>query len=356
MKDGTMALMKDAQLAENRRVWLEKLRTLFDGPYTGPIVLNGCVGRHAGSLACGDLRDIYCDDPQRALEIGLEDLAGQIEQARAKTGDMFLPFCMEADWYGVHLVDKIFGAHVFYDEEAKQWYNRYLDTPVGKLKAPDMERSTPWRQVRSYAEAFLALDTEVPLLGTAVLSSPLNIAVNLYGADFLVAMLEEPEAARRDLAVIYDVIAHMHRWYLGHVPMERLQPTVAPWRTQPVGFGQICGCSTHLLSPGLYEEFVMPLDDAILGLWPHGGMIHLCGNHRHLIPLFAKMPHLRAVQLNDLAADHLEYYAKGLREDQVIYFSPTAKMPLEKSVQAAHGHRMVYVGDFDPGALNAVTL
>ena len=100
----------------------------------------------------------------------------------------------------------------------------------------------------------------------------------------------------------------------------------------------------------------MPLDDELLSLWPHGGMIHLCGSHKHLIPLFAQMPHLRAVQLNDLAADQLKEYADGLREDQVIYMSPTQNMPLEKTLEVAKGRRMVYVGQFKPADVGAITL
>ena len=58
------------------------------------------------------------------------------------------------------------------------------------------------------------------------------------------------------------------------------------------------------------------------------------------------------IGLADLAADHLEAYVKGLREDQVIYFSPTANMPLEESLRVSRGKRMVYVGDFHLESFN----
>ena len=346
MKEQVRMLMRNPVLVENRELWFSRLKNLFDGEYQGPIALNGRVGRHSGSLACPDQCDILHNNPERALEIGLEDLAEQIEATREKTDYMFVPYVLEADWYGVHFVDKIFGAPVFYDYDARQWYNRYIKTEIGMLQKPDLETSEPWRMARKYAEAFLQLDVTVPLLGMPVLSSPLNIAINLYGPDMLIAMIEEPEAAAHDFAVINDVIMDLHHWYITNIPRERLQPTVAPWRTQPYGFGLLCGCSTHLVSPRLYEELVMQHDDALLAQYPNGGMIHLCGNHKHLIPLFADMPHLRAVQLNDLAADHLEYYVKGLREDQVIYFSPTKNMPFEESLSVSRGKRMVYCGDY----------
>lgn len=346
MNERIRSLMNDPELIANRDMWFAKLKEVFDGEYHGPIALLGRVGRHSGSLACPDQCDVLHNDPEHALEIGLADLADQIEESRGRTADIFIPYTLEADWYSVHLVDKIFGAEVFYDEDAQQWYNRYLKSEVGKLQKPDLDTSEPWNMAKKYAEAFLQLDAALPLLGMPVLSSPLNIAVNLYGPEFLCAMIEEPEAAEHDLAVINDVIMDLHRWYLKNVPIERLQPTVSPWRTQPYGFGQLCGCSTHLVSPHLYESLIMKHDDELLALYPNGGMIHLCGNHKHLIPLFAAMPHLRAVQLNDLAADQLEEYVKGLREDQVIYFTPSKNMSFEESLIVSKGKRMVYVGDY----------
>ena len=79
----------------------------------------------------------------------------------------------------------------------------------------------------------------------------------------------------------------------------------------------------------------MPLDDALLGVYPHGGLIHLCGSHTQLIPLFAKMPHLKCVQLNDKAAEDLKFYVDGLRDDQVIYFNPCEGISTKQALQIA---------------------
>lgn len=346
MKEITKKILNDPVLIENRDAWFEKLRQLFDGDGCGPVGLNGTVGSNCGNLCRSeDAGDAFYGDVARTLDIDFDTLAERAAAADIPNRKHFVPCVVEADFYGVHFVDLLFGADVFYKNG--QWNARYLPTKIGELKHPDIAAHPAWKKAEQYALHFLDADVSLPLLGMPVLSSPLNIAVNLYGGEFLVAMLLEPEAAKHDLRIIADVIMELHRWYLTHIPLHRLQPTVAPWRTQPVGFGQICGCSTHLVSPQLYEEFIMPLDDEILGLYPGGGMIHLCGSHSHLVPLFAKMPHLRSVQLNDLAADQLESYCKGLRQDQVIYFSPTEKMPLEKCLEVSAGRKMVLVGDFD---------
>ncbi len=276
-------------------------------------------------------------DPETWMDEVLENLAARVGET--KCDGRFVPMCVWGDIYGVHFIDLLFGAEVFFNYG--QWYNRYLANRVGELKKPDLESNPAWILAKRIAEAFLAADVTVPLFSPPILSSPLNIAVNLYGQEMLVAMLEDPDAAKHDLQIIYEVIAEIHQWYIDRIPAAQLQPICPTDRTQPPKYGQICGCTTQLLSPALYEEFILPLDNALLGLYPHGGMIHLCGSHSQLIPLFARMENLKSLQLNDRAAEDLESYAKGLREDQVIYLHPCSAMPAEKGIEIAGGHRMV---------------
>lgn len=206
---------------------------------------------------------------------------------------------------------------------------------MGELKRPDLEHNEVWNLARQAAEAFLEQKVKIPQFGLPTIASALNIAVNLYGEEVLVAMLTEPEAAKHDLEIINEVLSEIHRWYLKHIPLDQLQPVISWARTQPHGYGQICGCTTQLLSPQLYEEFVMPLDNALLGVYPNGGMIHLCGSHEQLIPLFREMENLRSVQLNDRAAEDLKLYA--------IYLNPCDTMSAEEGLKIAGGRRMVIV-------------
>ena len=157
---------------------------------------------------------------------------------------------------------------------------------------------------------------------------------------------EISEWARRDLRVITDLIKELHLWYRTQVPLEQMQTVESCGRIMPPGFGQICGCSTQLLSAPLYREFVAPRDAEILSLHPRGGMIDLCGSHSALIPIWREMPSLRAIQVNDRAAEDLELYFRGLREDQILYVNPCAGMPVRRAVEITGGRRMVLVGDY----------
>ena len=279
--------------------------------------------------------DIYTE-PEKYMEEALCSLADQV--SRPLQEPIFYHLAIENWIYGVHFTDKVFGTDVFYKPETGMWNTRCLKTPVGSLQKPELAANETWQLAVRIAEAYLSFDVKGVFFVPPVIASPLNVAVNLYGAEFLIAMLEEPEAARHDLRIITDIQIEMHRWYREHIPADRLQ-MICGCRIQPPGYGQLCGCSTQLVSPALYEEFIMPLDDELLGVYPHGGLIHLCGSHGHLIPLFAKMKNLKSFQLNDRASEELALYAQGLREDQIIYLLPCDGMPEERAVEIARTMR-----------------
>lgn len=92
---------------------------------------------------------------------------------------------------------------------------------------------------------------------------------------------------------------------------------------------------------------IAPLDDSLLAEYPRGGMIHLCGSHTQHIPVFRKMKHLRAVQLNDRAALDLKLYLDGLRKDQVIYLNPCEGMSVKEALDISDGNRMIIVDGID---------
>jgi len=261
---------------------------------------------------------------------------------------VFRPLVVEAGLYGVHFIDRILGAEV-YDLGGGNWQVRCLETPIGELRPPDLDADETWGLARRLAKAFTGDDVTVPLFGLPTIAGALNIALNLYGERILLAMYAASASARRDLSTINDLLCRLHRWYLANIPAAQMQPVVAAFRTQPPGFGQICGCSTQLLSPELYRDFIAPLDDELLSVYPHGGMIHLCGSHTQHIPIWRGMRSLRAVQLNDRAALDLEVYFRELREDQILYANPCGGMPVERILEITGGRRVVIIAENQQG-------
>lgn len=280
-------------------------------------------------------------DPR--VEVGniLRELASQADSLRDEL--VFRPLALECDIYGVHFVDKIFGADVF--DLDGSWQVRLLKQSVGNLASPDLDRNATWRKAQEIAKAFLDASVTVPFFSLPTIASALNVGVNLYGQELLAAMLADSEAVHHDLGVINQTLRAIHRWYRKILPPSQLQPVVGASRTQPPGFGQLCGCTTQLLSEQQYRVFVASLDAGLLGEYPHGGMIHLCGSHLQHIPVWREMRALRAIQVNDRAADELDQYWNGLRDDQIVYVNPTEYMTVECIMRITNGHRIVIVSD-----------
>lgn len=335
LSDFAKRALNDPQRIQARDRWFDRLERVYSGQpdefgekYV--FAVNGILGQPR------DPQLLY-DDPEEFVIQSLEDLAARLEQTDSDI--MFVPACVETPFYGVHFVDKLFGCKVWFQDG--QWYNRYLETPVGQLQRPDLEHSPVWKAAQQAAEAFVRQQVALPLFGLPTIASALNIAVNLYGENILIAMLEEPEDAQHDLQVINDLLCELHSWYLKTIPLQQLQPVISWNRTQPPGYGQLCGCSLQLISDQLFQEFIQPLDDALLAIYPKGGMIHLCGRHDQLLDSFARMPHLRAVQVNDRAAHDLQLYYSRLRKDQVLYLNPCEGMTVQRAMEITGGDRLV---------------
>ncbi|MBP6964547.1 MAG: hypothetical protein KBC96_09080 [Armatimonadetes bacterium] len=335
--DDCRTILNDPDLIAAREAHFARLRSLFaGGALPTAFVLHGVPGVGASNPYT---------ETERWMREAAADLAAKAGCLR--DAEVFRPPVIGFGPYGVHFVDRMFGAHV-YELHENNWQVRPLDQPIGMLATPDMDGDDTWALARRAAEAFLGLGVSVPLFGLPTIASALNVALNLYGQEILLALHERPEAARRDLKIINDLLCFMHTWFIERLPFEQLQPVVAGFRTQPPGHGQLCGCSTQLLPPGLYRDFVAELDDALLGAYPYGGMIHLCGTHTQHIPVWKEMRSLKCLQLNDRAAEDLQPYFEGLRDDQVFYVNPCPGMTVERIMEITGGRRVVIVADIEP--------
>lgn len=324
-------ILDDESLIAKRDEWFAKLQSLFHGTYA-----DGKAFALNGVLAVGK------SDPYREPEKWVEECLIDIAENKAKAilnDQMFVPVCVEYGIYGVHYIDKILGADVYFQDG--QWYNRYLTTPIGELKDPDLDHDETFQLSVRAAKKFVEVGGKFPLFGLPTIASALNIAVNLYGQEILMEMIADPDNARKDLETITRTLVKIHKAFREIIPERQLQPVISWNRTQPPGYGQICGCTTQLISQDLYRELISDLDEAVLGVYENGGMIHLCGSHTQHIPTFRDMKTLKAVQLNDRAAEDLEAYFNGLREDQIIYVNPCEGMPIEKALEITKGRRLV---------------
>ena len=330
-----ISLLNDPELLAIREQHMQRLEALFAGErLERPFVLNGIGGTSPLAPA---------DDPRGWVSGALASLAEAAE--RSRDAKIFRPLFLEYWYYGVHFVDAVLGATVVPAavEDAGGWWTVRLTSPVGSLQPLDLARSLPWQQALALAHAMRDSGAALPFFAAQVLASPLNIAVNLYGEEFLLALAQEPHAARRDLRVITDTIKALTHGLRQALPPWQYQPVCVGGRCQPRGFGQICGCSTQLLSAAHYREFIAPLDAEVLACYPRGGMMHLCGTHTQHLATWRNMAALRAVQLNDRAAEDFPHYFAQLRDDQILYLNPTPTMTAERALAISGGGRLVLV-------------
>ncbi len=336
MNSNTVNILNDFGLLKLREEYFNALTNTYEGKSNKVFFLNGVYGQSN--------TDPYLK-PKIWVDEALDFLAERVDEIRDKV--VFRPLSIEFGPYGVHFIDKIFGCNVYYNEDSDQWYNEYLEQPIGDLEYPDLDNDETWQISKRIARAFLKADVKVPLFGLPTIASAINVAINLYGQKILIALYTEPEKAKHDLMIINKLLCDLHLWYLDNIPLEQLQPVVSAHRTQPRGYGQICGCSNQLISLADYKEFFASLDDQLLSVYPNGGMIHLCGSHTQHIPIWREHRSFKAFQLNDRAAEDLEVYFNELRDDQIIYLNPTEIMNVEKALQITGGHRLVIVADYD---------
>jgi len=122
-------ILNRPDLIKQRDLWFERMQTVFlsgTSSWNQQYILgvNGIVGvgKH----------NPYTE-PELWVEDCLEDLATRYEAL--ENNIYFRPLCVEYPVYGVHYIDKMLGANVYFYEG--QWYNDYLPTPIGQLTSPD---------------------------------------------------------------------------------------------------------------------------------------------------------------------------------------------------------------------------
>lgn len=326
------SLNEDTELAEIIAEHLARLQTILKGQRPDrPMHLAGTWGQATA--------DPFTD-PITCIKQQIISLSAR--KSELKNRSCFCPGTTGHVLYVTHFIDALLGSQVYDLDGNGNWQNKYLDREVGTLTAPDIDSHPAWNIIKRCAMFFKECELRSVYYETPVVSSPLNTAVNLYGQEFLISLYEEPEAAHHDLRVITDVIIAVNAWFIDHMPADSLQVVGTTTRFRPPGYGHLCGCTSQLVGADQYQEFIVPYNEEILSLFPHGGMIHICGSHTQHIPAWRAMDQLAILQTNDRASVDLEQYIDGLRDDQVLYNLHCPDMPWERADEIAGGRRIVH--------------
>jgi hypothetical protein len=315
----------------------ERIAALYAGCLDGPaIAIDGATYGHSHHLGGTNEIDMLAR-PAAWLDEVLDDMAAHA--CAAADRDTFRPLAIELDPHGVHYIDALFGAEVYF--HAGQVWSRELAMDLESLDVPDVRHSPVFLASIRLAQMAVQRARGRLMITNPVLSCPTNIAINLFGERFLAALAERPDVARHVLRIVTDVIETCTLAFMQVIPADVRRNSVVANRYAPPGYGQIDGCATQLISGRHYRGYFAQHDHEILAVTPHGGMIHLCGSHTQHIPTWRDMPLLKSFQLNDRATDDLEHFARGLRPDQVLYVTPTEKTPPARILQLTHGRPVI---------------
>lgn len=330
--------LNSSELIAAREYHMDRLTRLFNGEELDrPFFLSG-IGGWSGVDAT--------KDPEKWVDEALTNLSTQAERLLDK--NVFRPLGIEYWIYGVHFTDALFGAEL--TVESGLWWTPGVSNEIGELPVPDLEHNEVWKMAQRLTLAMVDSGVKVPFFTTQVLGEPWNQTFNIYRDRAMMAFYDNPEGMHRDIDVVTDTLVEMHKWYNSVIPKDQFQPICFGGRCQPRGYGQMCGCSTHLISNEIYEEFFRHEDQRILDLYPNGGMFHLCGHHLQHIPSWKEMPKVRAFQTNDLATDLVfpEFF-ENTRKDQILYFNITKDFDEKRILDLTDGgKRCVIVSDRIP--------
>jgi len=337
VKPDTLAILSDPELIAIRDMHFARMEDVYAGRDDGP---GQCFVLYGVTEDIG----VEPEDPgdvQAKVEAALDKLADQADALRDEK--VFRPLIIDIGMGGVHYLDRMFHGHVL--DEGKTWQTMKLKTPVGRLELPDLATDPLWALARECTERIVAAGAAVVLTTPPCLSCAINLIVNLYGTDIYYAMMDDPDTVRHDLLVVHEIIRATHKWYVDNVPTRQFQGAAPFVRCQPPGYGQIDGCSTQMISPEFYRDMVAPLDAEVLGLYPNGGMIHLCGSHTQHLKVWREMKPLRALQLCAGPNLEVDVYFNELRDDQIIYIGPTKDLSLDRILSVTAGRRIILAED-----------
>jgi len=335
LKAETLDKLNDPNLIAMDRKHVQRMEALYAGEDDSND-LYVLYGKSAGL----DLADESLSLEEK-LANALDELAADAD--RLTDEQTFRPLVLNADMFGVHYIDNIFARACFGIET--KWGHRANDFEVGSLTEIDLDNDPYWIAAKEATLKFLEVEAPLVRMTPICLANSLNTAMNLYGQSLLMAFYDNPEGVRNDFQLINDVIVTMHKWYRDTVPADKLATIAAGVRFMPPGHGHLDGCSTQMLSPDQYDEFVRDLDDAITSVWPNGSMLHLCGAHTQHLPTWSKLDSFKAFQLCDGPNAELEDYYTQSRDDQIIYVGPTAKISMDRIMDITGGWRIILADD-----------
>ena len=181
---------------------------------------------------------------------------------------------------------------------------RYSNDALRALEAPDPETTPPFTTALRELDALEAEIGRENLLNayeTVNIQGPLNIALKLRGEQLLVDMLESPDLAHRALDVSTTMIEKV---------VDVFRRRFGPMQVRPDYGYCIAHCPLVMISPALYEMFVLPYEnrladrsEAVTGRADTFELHHCTTRIDPYLPAYRKVRHLSKIDGGDVTTD-----------------------------------------------------
>ncbi len=193
-------------------------------------------------------------------------------RARPVLGSMYVA--------GGFVIPALFGLEIRFADDAAPWPVPALMSrkEVMALRPPALERTWPMDRLMSDARS---LEIEYGcVVGDFNTDGILNAALQLRGQDLLTDLYDDPAVVRHLFDVVGETIAGVAEFLLRAAGTCSLAVNRSIARFDPRTFLQ-ASCSVEMISPALYERFVLPAELRLAArLRPYG--VHHCGGNMHL--------------------------------------------------------------------------
>jgi hypothetical protein len=263
--------------------------------------------------------DRYYDEPAVMTQFQERNYYEQVREI----DDDFVPYLMP--WFGTAVVASALGCQVDFPSKMDPAVNpRHYPVlgpeDVKKLQIPDFEKDGLMPRVLRFLH-YMRAGSFLPV-GITDFQGPLTTANQLMGYDKLIYLMQDHPTA------MHELMDKVTETLIGWVKRQKEvigEPLTECISDQQVYVGRHAGVwfsddDAVLMSPGTYQEFVVPYNSRILKAFG-GGCLHYCGNATHQAENFLSTDGLLAI--NNYALYDLRAFRelKSQLEGRIVLFA-----------------------------------
>ncbi|QUI23776.1 hypothetical protein HZI73_16410 [Vallitalea pronyensis] len=187
--------------------------------------------------------------------------------------------------FGTAQVAAAFGCEMFQPDNSLPCAGNHIlkkAQDVYALKKPSFQ-SGWYDRLEEWTEIFKRNIPEGVHIQHPDIQSPFNSAHLIRGNDILLDIYDDPEAFGALLDVVTDYMIDLTRWLKNMVSTDK--EWFFDWGAMWKGAARISNCSTHMISPQMYHDYVLERDMRFMKAMG-GGRVHYCGTSGKIIDEF----------------------------------------------------------------------